>query len=100
MDFPTPASATNSTLAKMLFRVEGVRSVFFGSDYITVTKIDDEVEWRLLKPEIYATIMDFFASGLPVVSESKENAGSETQTSGTWNQMAYIKNFHDLICLW
>lgn len=82
MDFPTPASAANSTLAKMLFRIEGVKSVFFGSDYITVTKIDEEVEWRLLKPEIYATIMDFFASGLPVVSESKESTGSETQTSG------------------
>lgn len=82
MDFPTPASAANSTLAKMLFRIEGVRSVFFGPDYITVTKMDDEVEWRLLKPEIYATIMDFFASGLPVVTEVKEDNESEAGKSG------------------
>lgn len=73
MDFPTPVSAATSTLAKMLFRIEGVRSVFFGTDYITVTKMDEEVEWRLLKPEIYATIMDFFASGIPVVTEVKES---------------------------
>lgn len=72
MDFPTPASAVNSTLAKMLFRIEGVKSIFFGPDFITVTRVDEEVDWRLLKPEIYATIMDFFASGLPVVTEATE----------------------------
>ena len=32
--------------------------------------MDDEgVEWSVLKPDIFATIMDFFASGLPVVTE-------------------------------
>ena len=76
MDFPNPAAAANSTLAKMLFRIEGVRSVFFGSDFITVTKMDDDIEWKLIKPEIYATIMDFFASGLPVVTAGKDTAES------------------------
>jgi len=40
-----------SPLAKLLFRIDGVKGVFFGPDFITVTKVDDEaVEWRLLKP--------------------------------------------------
>jgi len=82
MDFPTPASAANSTLAKMLFRIEGVKSVFFGLDYITVTRMDEEVEWKLLKPEIYATIMDFFASGLPVFTEVKDESAQGSQKSG------------------
>ena len=72
MDFPNPASAKSSPLAKLLFRIEGVKSVFFGTDFVTVTKMDDDIDWKLLKPEIYATIMDFFASGMPVVTESKE----------------------------
>lgn len=71
MDFPSPATAINSTLAKMLFRIEGVKSVFFGMDFVTITRIDEEIDWKLLKPEIYATIMDFFASGIPVVNEVK-----------------------------
>lgn len=29
----------------------------------------EELDWNLLKPDIYATIMDFFASGLPLVTE-------------------------------
>lgn len=55
----------------MLFRIDGVKGVFFGPDFVTITKQDDDVEWRLLKPDIFATIMDFFASGLPVVTDAK-----------------------------
>ena len=70
IDFPNPSSAYSSPLAKLLFRVEGVQAVFFGPDFITVTKQDDEsIEWRVLKPEIFATMMDFFHSGLPIVNE-------------------------------
>lgn len=76
MDFPTLSSAVNSPLAKLIFRIEGVRSVFFGGEFITVTKQED-AEWGLIKPEIFAIIMDFFASGLPIVHESKPNAVTE-----------------------
>ena len=70
LDFPGPSAASCSPLAKLLFRVEGVRSVFFGPDFITITKSDDEnVEWRVLKPEIFAIVMDFYASNLPIVNE-------------------------------
>ncbi|XP_058935814.1 NFU1 iron-sulfur cluster scaffold homolog, mitochondrial isoform X1 [Kogia breviceps] len=79
MDFPTPATAFRSPLARQLFRIEGVKSVFFGPDFITVTKENEELDWNLLKPDIYATIMDFFASGLPLVTEETPSgeAGSE-----------------------
>ncbi|XP_006119161.1 NFU1 iron-sulfur cluster scaffold homolog, mitochondrial [Pelodiscus sinensis] len=69
MDFSTPAAAFCSPLARQLFRIEGVKSVFFGPDFITVTKVGEDLDWNLLKPDIYATIMDFFASGLPVITE-------------------------------
>ncbi|XP_077815609.1 NFU1 iron-sulfur cluster scaffold homolog, mitochondrial isoform X5 [Macaca mulatta] len=79
MDFPTPAAAFRSPLARQLFRIEGVKSVFFGPDFITVTKENEDLDWNLLKPDIYATIMDFFASGLPLVTEETPSgeAGSE-----------------------
>ena len=70
LDIPTGTSAYCSPLAKLLFRIDGVKGVFFGPDFITITKIDtDSFEWTTMKPEIYATIMDFFASGLPIVHE-------------------------------
>lgn len=39
MDFPTLTSAQCSPLAKLLFRIEGVKSVFLGPDFITITKV-------------------------------------------------------------
>ncbi|CAJ0966293.1 unnamed protein product [Ranitomeya imitator] len=69
MDFPNRAAAFCSPLARHLFRVEGVKSVFLGPDFITVTKEGEELDWNLIKPDVYATIMDFFSSGLPVITE-------------------------------
>lgn len=88
MDFPNVAAAFCSPLAKVLFRIEGVKSVFFGSDYITLTKKEDDVEWMVLKPEIYATIMDFFASGLPILTDAKS-------TSDT--RKFYVKIFRNIL---
>lgn len=70
LDFPTGSSAHCSPLAKLIFRIDGVRSVFFGPDFITVSKLED-AEWNLLKPEIFAVIMDFFSSGLPIVTDAQ-----------------------------
>jgi Fe-S cluster biogenesis protein NfuA len=92
MDFPNIGAAQVSPLAKLLFRIEGVKGVFFGSDFITITKMDDEVEWRLIKPDVFATIMDFFASGLPVVSEVKAD---EVDSSEDDETVAMIKELLD-----
>lgn len=73
MDFPQPSAAFCSPLAKLLFRIDGVRGVFFGGDFITVTKTE-EAEWSILKPELFATIMDFYASGLPILTDVKPNS--------------------------
>lgn len=75
-DVPNIGAAKGSPLAKLLFRIDGVQGVFFGGDFITVTKFEDEAaEWKIMKPEIFATIMDFFNSGLPVVHEGAEISG-------------------------
>lgn len=70
-DFPNAKSAYCSSLARQLFRIDGVKGVFFGTDFITVTKVDEDVDWQVLKPDIYGTIMDFFASGLPILTDEQ-----------------------------
>ena len=74
-DFPSVKSAKASPLAQRLFRIEGVHGVFFGTDFITVTKSDGK-EWSLMKPEIFATITDFFASGREVTVEDDPDASA------------------------
>jgi NFU1 iron-sulfur cluster scaffold homolog, mitochondrial len=33
---------------------------------------EDEIKWKTLRPEIFAVIMDFYASNLPVIDEKLE----------------------------
>ncbi|XP_055340035.1 NFU1 iron-sulfur cluster scaffold homolog, mitochondrial-like isoform X1 [Paramacrobiotus metropolitanus] len=90
-DFPTEAKAARSPLARLLFKIEGVKSVFFGSDFITITKMDDEVDWKVLKAEIYAVIMDFFASNLPILHEEEPSAQDTKVTEEDDETVAMIK---------
>lgn len=77
IDFPRAQDAYCSPLGKLLFRIDGVKSVFLGPDFITITRAEEDVEWKVIKPEIFATIMDFFASNLPVLTEAKPNTDTE-----------------------
>lgn len=96
LDFPSISSAFCSPLAKLLFRIEGVNGVFFGGDFITVTKVDDDsVEWKTLKPEIFATIMDFFHSGLPIVNEDAVPSGGTEILDDDSDTVAMIKELLD-----
>jgi Fe-S cluster biogenesis protein NfuA len=58
-------AAQNSALAEKLFGIEGVSGVFFGSDFITVTK--DETEWAHMRPAILGAIMEHYMSGAPIL---------------------------------
>ncbi|KAF9898457.1 hypothetical protein BX616_004004 [Lobosporangium transversale] len=78
-EFLDARNAMNSPLAKKLFQIDGVRGVFFGPDFLTITKDQDAV-WQLMKPDIYSAIMDFFASGQPIISESAEGAETHSDT--------------------
>ena len=59
--FQNITDSSNSPFAKRLFGVEGVEGVFFGSDFITITK-SDELDWQVMKPILLGSIMDHFNS--------------------------------------
>ena len=68
-DFRDAKSASEaSPLAERLFAIQGVTGVFYGYDFITVTK--DGAEWQHLKPAILGTIMEHFMSGAPIMNSS------------------------------
>ncbi len=59
------AAAAQSPLAEKLFAVEGVTGVFFGGDFITVTK--GEAEWAHMRPAILGAIMEHYMSGAQIM---------------------------------
>jgi hypothetical protein len=69
-DFQNLAQAQKeSPLARTLFHIDGVSSVFLGPDFLAVS-ISKDYQWSLVKPSIFAAIMDFFSSGQPVLLEN------------------------------
>jgi hypothetical protein len=68
VDFATQEAAARSPLASRLYDVNGVDGVFFGGDFITVTKTDD-MDWTPLKPAMMGAIMVHFTSGQPLLNE-------------------------------
>ncbi|MGE0281313.1 MAG: NifU family protein [Rhizobiaceae bacterium] len=72
-DFREAESArTASPLAGRLFDVKGVTGVFFGYDFITVTKADD-FDWQHLKPAILGAIMEHFMTGQSVMAAQAQH---------------------------
>ena len=66
LDLRDRDEAAQSPLAERLFDIAGISGVFFGSDFIAVTK--DAGEWQQLKPMILGAIMEHFMSGAPLLT--------------------------------
>ncbi|MHA6287835.1 NifU family protein [Maricaulis sp. CAU 1757] len=76
-EFETAAAAAQAPLASDLFLVDGVSGVFFGEDFIAVTKTDD-YEWDHIKPFILGAIMDGLQSGRPLFGDAVDESGHAT----------------------
>lgn len=75
-EFRTAEEASASPLARALFAIDGVARVFFGPDFVTVTKVSaDTPDWRHLKAPILSEIMDHYVSDRPLF-ENGPAAGS------------------------
>ncbi|TNN55583.1 NFU1 iron-sulfur cluster scaffold, mitochondrial [Liparis tanakae] len=78
-----------------LFRIDGVKSVFLGPDFITISRSDENMEWKVIKPDVFAAIMDFFTSGLPVVNEDSEPSADTAPSDDDDEVVSMIKELLD-----
>jgi len=89
-DFKNNELAVNSPLALRLFEVDGVDGVFLGSDFISVTKKQEE-EWFSLKPSILGKIMEHYASGEDALKlNQNEKLVPEVEDSDTVQQIKQL----------
>jgi Fe-S cluster biogenesis protein NfuA len=77
LDMADRKAAAQSPLATRLFDVPNVGAVFFGSDFISVTKSDGE--WQQIKPAILGAIMEHYMSGAPLLAADAEPAPAEDE---------------------
>lgn len=80
-DFPSADTAGKSPLAQRIFAVDGVTGVFFGTDFVTVTKAE-AVQWEHIKPAILGAVMEHYQSGQPVIEGGADSTESHAEDDG------------------
>jgi Fe-S cluster biogenesis protein NfuA len=92
-DFPNAETAGKSPLATRIFAVSGVTGVFFGTDFVTVTKAES-VDWGHIKPAILGAIMEHYQSGALVI-EGEQAAAHQAHDGPDGDIVRQIKELLD-----
>lgn len=90
-EFKSIEETANSPLAKRLFGLQGVSGVFFGTDFVSVTKAED-TDWSMLKPMVLGALMEHLSMGQPVVLDG---FGEKNDTSDDDEISAQIRELID-----
>ncbi|KAK2006462.1 HIRA-interacting protein 5 [Colletotrichum eremochloae] len=89
-----------SPLAAQLMNIDGVTSVFYGADFITVSKAAD-ANWAHIRPEVFALITEAITSGQPIVNVSEKEGGtagaSGEEQRGEDDSLAYDENDSEVV---
>ncbi|CAM3850062.1 NifU family protein [Litorimonas haliclonae] len=82
LEFARGEDISRAPLAEMLFMIPDVERVFFGTDYVSVTRVDD-AQWKHLKPAVLGAIMDFYvAGGKPLLEQIQESEAEDRVYEG------------------
>ena len=76
LDMASKDAASQSPLAERLFEIPNIGGVFFGADFISITKTDGD--WQQIKPAVLGAIMEHFMSGAPLLASGTEPAPGDT----------------------
>ncbi|OAQ74306.1 NifU-like protein [Pochonia chlamydosporia 170] len=82
-----------SPLAAKLMNIDGITSVFYGADFITVTKAGD-ANWAHVRPEIFALITEAITSGETIVNVAERKEGDEGLEE---DSLAYNENDSEVV---
>ena len=95
LDIRDPRAAERSPLAHRIFSVDGVSGVFFGSDFVSVTKTTGE--WQHLKPAILGAIMEHFLSGEPLFVDGKAGEAVPEEEFFATEDTATVETIKELL---
>lgn len=81
LDIEKGDNVSHAPLAEMLFSIPDIIRVFFGSDFISVTR-GEEAQWQHLKPAVLGAIMDFYVAGGDTMQAGQEESVDEEVYEG------------------
>ncbi len=95
-DYRDAEEATQeSPLAARIFDVNGVEGVFFGTDFISVTKGD--ADWQHLKPMVLGAIMDHYLTESPVLNNGDAGSTASSEKTFAGKDQATVDTIKELL---
>ncbi|KAI4134250.1 MAG: hypothetical protein LQ347_001684 [Umbilicaria vellea] len=85
-----------SPLAARLLNIDGITSVFYGPDFITVTKAAD-ANWAHVKPEVFSLITEAVTSGEQIVNTVENKSAEAGQEGGEQDTLGYDENDSEVV---
>ena len=95
-EFRSAHEAKRSPLADALFDVDGVTGVFFGPDFLTVTR-SPGVEWKAVRASLLAAVMDFYGSGQPLFTGEEQSGAGHAEDAYEGDAAAIVAEIKDLL---
>lgn len=92
----TVAPPYPSPLASQLMNVDGVKSIFYGPDFITVTKASD-ADWAHLSPEIFSLITETVNSGEGIVKSLSTTSADEKPMDDAGDSLESHENDSEVV---
>ncbi|KAL8694403.1 MAG: hypothetical protein Q9218_000969 [Villophora microphyllina] len=85
-----------SPLAARLLNVDGIASVFYGPDFITITKSVD-ANWAHVKPEVFSLITEAVTSGEQIVNTTEHGSSMAGQGGSAPDSLAYDEKDSEVV---
>ena len=76
--------------------IDGITSIFYGPDFITVTKAGD-ANWAHVKPEVFSLITEAVTSGEQIVNTVENKSTEAGQEGGEQDTLSYDKNDGEVV---
>lgn len=87
-----------SPLAARLFNVDGIRSVFYGPDSVTITKASD-AQWAHIKPEVFSLLTEAVNSGEQIVSTTDDKTSTAAQHGNAPDSLTYDERDSEVVAM-
>ncbi len=96
LEFKDKNDAKQNPLARELFELSGIKGVFIGKDFVTITK-SESVEWESLKPSILSSLQDILSSGIKTDLGQVSKKTNTTKVKYSKKDQEIVKKINELL---
>ncbi len=97
IDFPEAGSAEASPMAQELFSFPFVKAVFIASNFVTLTRTGEDIDWQEVIPTIRQFLKEYLEAGNVIIDESKVVVPPKEDVMLSSDESDVVKRIHEIL---